>query len=446
MSLPRFFLEEQVIADEPQEVFPLRLARDDAKHAKVLRLAPGEHIAVIDAAQDYFECEIASFDDDFPLVRITRHEDATDDGPLVMLVQGLAKGEKMDSVIRHATELGVAAFMPLTCERSIVKLDAKKTRTRLDRWCSIAKSAAMQSGQPRIPEVLEPRSAKEAASEIAEATAVLICWEEAPQTASLAHAIERGLSALSSLQGEDGGFGDAGSATSESCAQVVVALSVLGIDPASDARFAKEGGSVLDALCAFAAPGGGFKHVVDGEVNGMATEQGLYALVAYERLLSGKAPLFDMGDVASAIPPDVPPDPDPSPDPDPIPTPDPGSVPSGQPSGGAESQGGAAPSDKTLFAAQTAAPSGEKMVATSSLSSEGASGEDAPDAGALSVQDAFGDQPGEDASLDAAAASDNASSPWLWVGIAAAAACVLAALGVYRARLARKEAQGEAAQ
>ena len=55
MSLPRFFLENQVIADEPQEVFPLRLARDDAKHAKVLRLAPGEHIAVIDAAHDYFE-------------------------------------------------------------------------------------------------------------------------------------------------------------------------------------------------------------------------------------------------------------------------------------------------------------------------------------------------------------------------------------------------------
>lgn len=81
MSLPRFFLENQVIADEPQEVFPLRLARDDAKHAKVLRLAPGEHIAVIDAAHDYFECEIASLDGDLPLVRITRHEDATDERP-----------------------------------------------------------------------------------------------------------------------------------------------------------------------------------------------------------------------------------------------------------------------------------------------------------------------------------------------------------------------------
>ena len=264
--------------------------------------------------------------------------------------------------------------------------------------------------------------------------------------ADVVAAVERGLSVLSSLQGEDGGFGDADSATSESCAQVVVALSALGIDPASDARFAKVGGSVLDALCAFAVPGGGFKHVADGEVNGMATEQGFYALVAYERLLSGKAPLFDMSDVASAVPPDVPPDPDPAPDPDPIPTPDPEPTPSGQPSGGAGAQGGGAPSGKTLFAAQAAAPSGEKMVATSSLSPEGASSEDAPDAGVLSAQDTFGDRAGEDTSADAAAASDNASSSWLWVGIAAVAACALAALGVYRVRLARKDAQGEAEQ
>lgn len=265
--------------------------------------------------------------------------------------------------------------------------------------------------------------------------------------ADAAAAIERGLSVLSSLQGEDGGYGDAGSASSESCAQVVVALSALGIDPASDARFAKAGGSVLDALCAFAVPGGGFKHVTDGEVNGMATEQGFYALVAYERLLSGKMSLFDMSDVASAVPPDVPPDPDPVPDPDPIPTPDPEPTPSGQPSGNAGAQNGSvAPSGKTLFAAQTAAPSGEKMVATSSLFSEVASSEDDPDVDALNAAFVPGDQPGQDSSADAAAASDNASSPWLWAGIAAVAACALAALGVYRARLARKDDQAEADQ
>ena len=266
--------------------------------------------------------------------------------------------------------------------------------------------------------------------------------------ADVAAAVERGLSVLSSLQGEDGGYGDAGSATSESCAQVVVALASLGIDPASDERFVKESGSVLDALCAFAVPGGGFKHVADGEVNGMATEQGFYALVAYERLLSGKTSLFDMSDVASAVPPDVPPDPDPAPDPDPIPTPDPEPAPSGQPSGGAGAHnGGVAPSGKTLFAAQAAAPFGEKMIATSSLSPESDSGENAPDAGALGACDAASDdQPGQDSSADAAAASDNALSPWLWAGIAVVAACALAALGVYRARLARKDDQAEADQ
>ena len=268
--------------------------------------------------------------------------------------------------------------------------------------------------------------------------------------ADVAAAVERGLSVLSSLQGEDGGYGDAGSASSESCAQVVVALASLGIDSASDERFVKESGSVLDALCSFAVPDGGFTHIADGEVNGMATEQGFYALVAYERLLSGKTSLFDMSDVASAVPPDVPPDPDPAPDPDPIPTPDPEPTPSGQPSGNAGAQNDSvAPSGKTLFTAQAAAPFGEKMVATSSLFPESASSEDASNAGASSALDAAfvpGDQPGQDSSADAAAASDNASSPWLWAGIAVVAACALAALGVYRARLARKDDQAEADQ
>lgn len=267
-----------------------------------------------------------------------------------------------------------------------------------------------------------------------------------------AAAIDRGLAVLSSLQNDDGGYGDAGSATSESCAQVVVALSALGINPASDARFAKAGSSVLDALCAFAVPGGGFKHVADGEVNGMATEQGFYALVASERLLSGKTSLFDMSDAALSTPPDVQPAPDPDPAPDPTPdpdsAPDPAPVPSGQPSGSAGAQNDSvAPSGKTLFVAQAAAPFGEKMVATSSLSPESDSSENAPDAGALSACDAASDdQPRQDSSADAATASDNASSPWLWAGIAVVAACALAALGVYRARLARKDDQAEAAQ
>ena len=193
MSLPRFFLENQVLAAETEAVFPLRLEADDAKHARVLRLTTGEHIAVIDADQDYFECEIVDFADELPLVSIARHEDASEAGPQVILLQGLAKGDKMETVIRHATELGVSAFVPMSCERSIVRLDARKAAARTQRWRAIAKSAAMQSGQRACPEVGEPMALADVCAFLAHATAVLVCWEEAPLDARIEKALERGL-------------------------------------------------------------------------------------------------------------------------------------------------------------------------------------------------------------------------------------------------------------
>lgn len=189
MALPHFFLTDQIIAEEPNEVFALRLASDDLKHARVLRLTPGEHIAVIDSTQDYFECEIVSFDRDNVVVKRACHIEDEGNLPRVVLVQGIAKGEKMDLIIRHATELGVQGFVPFACERSIVKLDQKKAAARVNRWSTIAKSAAMQSAQRAIPEVSQPHSLVELAEFLKNATAVLVCWEEAPQTATLSHAL-----------------------------------------------------------------------------------------------------------------------------------------------------------------------------------------------------------------------------------------------------------------
>lgn len=193
MSLPHFYLENQVIAAETKAVFPLRLSADDAKHARVLRLTPGEHVAIVDAAQDYFECEIVSTDDDVPVVRIACRLDAPKTGAMVLVVQGLAKGDKMETVIRHGTELGVAGFLPLVCERSIVKLDTEKAAARTARWQAIAKSAAMQSGQCEVPEVCEPMTLDDVCAALSQATAILVCWEKAPQTARLSTAVWDGI-------------------------------------------------------------------------------------------------------------------------------------------------------------------------------------------------------------------------------------------------------------
>lgn len=195
----RFFLDDQVLAQETDEVFPLRLTDDDAAHARVVRLAPGEHIAVVDAVLDRFECEVVSVGASGLLVRIAVREDAEDllaNEPAVVLAQGLAKGDKMEQVIRHATEVGTSAFLPLRCERCVVKLDAKKAEAKLKRWRAIAKSAAMQAGRSFVPEVAAPLTVEELCAFAAEATAVLVCWEEAAANAGLREAIASALAAM----------------------------------------------------------------------------------------------------------------------------------------------------------------------------------------------------------------------------------------------------------
>ncbi|RTE11798.1 DUF4430 domain-containing protein [Paenibacillus whitsoniae] len=120
-------------------------------------------------------------------------------------------------------------------------------------------------------------------------------------------AVDRGVAWLSKSQGADGSFASGGASNSESISQVVIALSGLGVDAHTDARFVKNGRSALDALLGYASQDGGFYHVLaGGEANGgakpgdvdpMATDQGLLALDAYARLLGGKNRLYDMHDV-----------------------------------------------------------------------------------------------------------------------------------------------------
>ena len=110
-------------------------------------------------------------------------------------------------------------------------------------------------------------------------------------------AVERGLAVLSSLQEPDGGYASWGSSNSESVAQVIVALTELGV-PLDDERFTKNDLTVEDALLRFAQESGAFVHVLDGGGDdGMATEQAFYALAAIHRAETGETTLYDMTDV-----------------------------------------------------------------------------------------------------------------------------------------------------
>lgn len=115
-------------------------------------------------------------------------------------------------------------------------------------------------------------------------------------------AVDRAITWLSNAQKADGGYSSWGTENSESVAQVIVALTGLGIDPHTDSRFVKNGHSALDNLMSYALPSGGFKHIKSGDADAMATDQGTYALVAYDRFVEGKNRLYDMTDVIMSQP------------------------------------------------------------------------------------------------------------------------------------------------
>lgn len=122
--------------------------------------------------------------------------------------------------------------------------------------------------------------------------------------ATVRTAVDKALACLSALQQKDGDYISYGAANAESTAQVLVALCSLGIDPLNDARFIKNGNTLLDGLLKYQMSDGGFTHsftndeenpdALAGESNSMAGEQALYALAALCRQNSGLRSLYDM--------------------------------------------------------------------------------------------------------------------------------------------------------
>jgi len=118
----------------------------------------------------------------------------------------------------------------------------------------------------------------------------LVGYKEKPEVLGV---IEKAVDFLSKNQSADGGFLTWGDVTSESISQTIIALTALGIDPAKDSRFVKDG-NLISKLFSFKEADGGFSHIQGLGPDDMATEQALVALVAYKRFLEGKGWIYDM--------------------------------------------------------------------------------------------------------------------------------------------------------
>lgn len=136
----------------------------DVNHIRnVLRMRPGEQVAVRDGISRNYICELEAVGAEEIRARIISVKDDDSELPVKLtLFQGLPKGDKMELIIQKAVELGAYEVVPVATRRAVVKLDRKKEEAKAKRWNAIAKSAAEQSGRMRVPEVKSVMGLKEA--------------------------------------------------------------------------------------------------------------------------------------------------------------------------------------------------------------------------------------------------------------------------------------------
>jgi 16S rRNA (uracil1498-N3)-methyltransferase len=126
----------------------------------------------------------------------------------ITLVQGIPKGDKMETIVRAATELGVQRVRPAITERTITRLEPSRWRDRARRWQRIAREASKQSGRAVIPEVEQPRPLEEWLEVPAASADLRLClWEgDAPPLADFCDRLPRRPAGALVLVGPEGGL------------------------------------------------------------------------------------------------------------------------------------------------------------------------------------------------------------------------------------------------
>lgn len=195
----------------PEQISGDRVAFDQAESrhmSAVLRLTPGDLVVAVDGRGHDYTVRLEQLGE-AATGMILRVAPSASESPLaISLVQGVPKGDKMEAIVRAATELGVRRVMPALTERTVVRADPGRWRDRARRWQRVAKEASKQSGRAFIPPVEVPRPLDEwLDSDVTSADLRLCLWEgQAPSLASLCEDLGRVPATAVVLVGPEGGL------------------------------------------------------------------------------------------------------------------------------------------------------------------------------------------------------------------------------------------------
>jgi 16S rRNA (uracil1498-N3)-methyltransferase len=201
MRLTRIFVDQPLVSGKG-----VGLSEQAGLHlTRVLRLDAGAPITLFDGRGGEYQGTLER-DGKKMWARVGAHDPVERESPLrITLLQGVARGERMDFIIQKATELGVTRIVPVLADRSVVKVDERQRARKQEHWQAIAVSACEQSGRNRVPEVSSPLPLDQAIAQLPEAATrcLLAADAEAPLTA-----LPRNGTDIALLIGPEGGLAD----------------------------------------------------------------------------------------------------------------------------------------------------------------------------------------------------------------------------------------------
>jgi 16S rRNA (uracil1498-N3)-methyltransferase len=177
--IPRFFCPPPLASGEDFALPP-----GVAHHAvRVLRLKEGDALLLFDGEGGEYPARLARVDGREVLADVGEHRSVERESPLsVTLVQGLAAAERMEFAIQKSVELGVAAIVPVTTARSVVRIPAERARRRVEHWQQIVVAACEQCGRDRLPAVHAPCDLSEWLRTPSTAASRLLLSPDAPRS------------------------------------------------------------------------------------------------------------------------------------------------------------------------------------------------------------------------------------------------------------------------
>ena len=202
--MPRFFVNKDALSDGI-----IRITGDDAFHiARSLRMRTGETVTVCDDGQNEYTCRLDKITDGEVIASVMSESRSLSEPPYeAVLYQALCKGDKFDTVVQKAVEMGASRIVPVLTARCTVRPDKKSLDSKQTRWSRIAAEASKQSGRGAVIAVSPCMTYDEAVAEAAKADIPLFCYED-EKTRTLAAVLDARPDAktVSLLVGPEGGF------------------------------------------------------------------------------------------------------------------------------------------------------------------------------------------------------------------------------------------------